>query len=400
MRATALGVAALLLGACRTSPAASPAGGAVKLATTDGSIAVANMDAEIESLETARRDERLTAGRPHALVDLYLARGQFLGRIADYERAEALAEDLVRQAPADPASYLSRAATRSTFHRFPDALADLDRAEELGLRGDRLDSPRAAILQATGRYEEALALRRQLSKARPDLLTLGAEATALGERGETEAAERLFRRAPSGYRDVSPFPVAWLEFQQGLMWMRAGDMARARELFEAARERLPQYAAATGHLGEIEAALGHRDRAIALLGGIAASTDDPDAAGQLARVLAEAGRAAEAAWWREKVAARYEELLARHPQAFADHAAEFWLGAGGGDPHKALALARKNLDLRRTPASYSLVARAELAAGDALGACQAAESALSLGAAMPPLRDLRDQACRLQVTGS
>jgi hypothetical protein len=59
---------------------------------------------------------------------------------------------------------------------------------------------------------------------------------------------------------------------------------------------------------------------------------------------------------RGKAEARYDELLARHPHAFADHAAEFWLTIGG-DPKRALGLARQNLALRQTPRARALVRR-------------------------------------------
>ena len=56
-------------------------------------------------------------------------------------------------------------------------------------------------------------------------------------------------------------------------------------------------------------------------------------------------------------AARYEELVANHPEAFADHAAEFWLAAGA-DPDKALRLAQLNVEVRNTPRARALLAQA------------------------------------------
>jgi hypothetical protein len=47
-------------------------------------------------------------------------------------------------------------------------------------------------------------------------------------------------------------------------------------------------------------------------------------------------------------------LLARHRDAFADHAAEFWLTVGG-DPERALRLALHNLSVRQTPRARALV---------------------------------------------
>lgn len=54
---------------------------------------------------------------------------------------------------------------------------------------------------------------------------------------------------------------------------------------------------------------------------------------------------------------RYDEFMARHPKAFADHAGEFWLGIGT-DPDKTLWLAQMNLEVRKTPLAYDLLSKA------------------------------------------
>src|SRR5262249_18277514 len=73
----------------------------------------------------------------------------------------------------------------------------------------------------------------------------------------------------------------------------------------------------------------------------------------------------------------YDALTARHPEAFADHAARFWLGVGA-DPHKALVLAEKNLAVRPTRAAVALAIDAAISAGDRAAACAGAERALAL----------------------
>ena len=95
------------------------------------------------------------------------------------------------------------------------------------------------------------------------------------------------------------------------------------------------------------------------------SSDDPEYSAQLSRILREAGRVSESRAWRASAAARYDELIVRHPQAFADHAAEFWL-TDNSDPAKALRLARQNLEVRQTPRAYELLSRA-VAASNAAG---------------------------------
>src|SRR5207247_2911751 len=111
----------------------------------------------------------------------------------------------------------------------PAALADLDEAVRRGADPEAAGAARAAVLQAVGRYEEALEVRQRQAALRPTIVTLGALASLAADRGELALADRLFDAAVSSYPDVSPFPVAWVRFQQGTMWMRAGALSQARE---------------------------------------------------------------------------------------------------------------------------------------------------------------------------
>ena len=287
-------------------------------------------------------------------------RGQVLGCIADSERAAAMADELVGQVPTDARSFVTRARMRGVFHRFASALADLDTAAALGGDSVELDAERAAIYQALGRYDEALAIRRLAVDGHADFSALAALAGVYGERGEMDEAERWFAAATRSYRDTSPFPLAILEFQRGKLWMEHDDVRRARAWCDAAVRRLPAYVPAQGHLAELDAALGETAAAIARLRPLALASDDPDYAMQLARILGDIGQTEEAQTWRGKAEARYDELLARHQDAFADHAAEFWLTIGG-DPERALRLARQNLSLRQTPRARALVRRSKRA---------------------------------------
>jgi hypothetical protein len=59
----------------------------------------------------------------------------------------------------------------------------------------------------------------------------------------------------------------------------------------------------------------------------------------------------------ERAATAYELLLARRPEAYADHAAAFFTGVGNR-PQLAVDLASANWNLRDTPRSRSLLAKA------------------------------------------
>jgi tetratricopeptide (TPR) repeat protein len=203
-------------------------------------------------------------------------------------------------------------------------------------------------------------MHRAAAERRPGFETLGALAVLHAERGEVAEAERQFNESRARFRGVSPFGLAQLDFQRGHMWQEQGNLWRAREWFTAAWRRLPAYAPAEGHLAEVEAAQGEPEAAIARLHRLASASDDPDYAAQLAGILSEAGRLEEAGLWRARAEARYDELIAQHPAAFADHAAEFWLTVGG-DPERALRLARQNAEIRPTPRACALLSRAIVA---------------------------------------
>ncbi|HEX9501994.1 MAG TPA: hypothetical protein VGA10_10105 [Thermoanaerobaculia bacterium] len=320
--------------------------------TTDGTIALLNLQAQIDGLEAD-----VTIESRVCRIELIALRGLFLGRIADYERTAEIAEQLVRDTATDGRSFVARARTRSTFHRFTDALDDLDRGEQLSVEIETIDRERAPILQALGRYDEALAILEAAEDRRESFENVAALFGLYAERGKIDTAELLYLESRRRYRGVSPFPLALLDFQLGLMWMNADRLSYARTAFDAARRRVPAYAPAQGHLAEVEAELGEIESAITRLRALAISSDDPDYAAQLARIFGDAGRDDESRHWRRLAAARYDALVASHPEAFADHAAEFWLAAGA-DPEKALRLARMNVEVRKTPRACSLLAQA------------------------------------------
>ena len=337
--------------------------------TTDGSIAVGNLEAQIGGLEKIldRNPTAPNVEQKVGLVSLYLSRAQFLGKLADYDRAEAMANRLVQDSPKDANMLLVRAAVRGALHQYKEALADLDVAQKK-IKDGRVDVARAVILQALGRYDEALALRKQAAKLRETLPSLSALANVHADRGEILEAERLYTEAQYKTRDVSPFPFAFMHLQQGLMWQREGRLARARQFFEAAHERIPAYAPATSHLAAVMAQMGEKAQAIALLKPLVEKSDDPEYAGQLGALMGDAVMI-------ERAKTAFQELMAKHPDAFADHAARFYLAV---DPARAMGPAQRNLQLRQTPDAYQLAIDAALAANDRKVACATADAAMKL----------------------
>jgi tetratricopeptide (TPR) repeat protein len=400
-RGASLFVTLLLVSACKSRAPLEASSGALLLTaesppsqaalpTNDGKLAVRAFRGQIELERKLSGEAMHRKDGGHSLVRLLQTSAQFFGTLEDYDRALELADDLARQDPADPAAHLLRASALASFHRFDEALAEVAEGQRKGADSERADAQRAAIWQAEGLYDQSLPLYEKLLAHGPDAMTVGAAAGSFAEVSDSRASD-LFVRAESSYRDVSPFPVAWLEFQQGLRWEREGQTSRAMAFYRDAVARLPGYAPATGHLAALEAATGALQPGIQRLRELVARSDDPEYVGQLSSLLAQAGEAAEAARFKATAAERFDGLIARHPAAFADHAARFWLSAGG-EPQRALALAHINLKGRATLDAFDLALTAALTAGEKGDACDLAQQAASLTRATPHLRFLIERA--------
>jgi hypothetical protein len=324
-------LAALLL--ARASAAAVP--------TTAGDIALANLD-----LLIARH-----AGDA-AADELWLMRARYLSDYAALERGAAFAD-----APADDVpALLRRARARAAVHRFSAALADLDAAAARGADPALVLRLRAPIRIAQGAAAQWIPILETAAAREPGFASAGALATAYAGAGRFAEADLAFQAALDALDTTSPFPYAWLHFARGTMWAeQAGDPVRGAAHLRSALGYLPQFVAANLHLAEIEAAGGGGSAAEARLARIAGS-GDPEVLALLARLHAAADPARAA---RELGLARerFESLLARQPLTFADHAAEFYLGAGA-DADRAWHLARLNVAERNTPRARQLLERA------------------------------------------
>lgn len=384
--AIAVAIATALLGTVALAPAravaAQAAAGEGDLPplprTTAPSIALRNLDYVI-----ARQAHRLDAvpGDPAALaswLDALLTRVQFLGSfddLVDAERRSTRALEASVDGDSGPSAgaaalRIERARVLAQLHRFDEARAQLDRAAEalvglpeastLRLRR-ALAAERRAIDLATGAASRVLeAAAEEAPRTGPDFESATQLGAALAAVGRREEAEEAYRSALADWDGLTPFAPAWVEFRIGEVWNGEDDV-RARRHFERAVEILPAYVTARVHLAELVAAQDGPDAAFALLEP-ALDSQDPEPAARLAEFAAAAGRD-DAEALRARAGAHWSELLERYPLAFADHGAEFYLGAGA-DPEAALAWARRNLANRATDRARGLVVRAALAAGE------------------------------------
>ena len=323
---------------------------------TSGAIAITNLSASIDSLQL-RRAEGATFENLVALSNLLFLRGDVLGRISDHDRAEVIANEAIASSRDAATALYIRARLAGRFHRFEEAKAALDQALAGGYPRQEIELEKAALLQATGRYEAALILRERPAQYDPGLSTLGALGSLLAEMGRWLAAESSYAAALDADDSVSPLPCSQLLFEWGVSAMRRGDLDRAEAILAELGAVLPAHVPGRGHRAEVALARGQLDLAASLITPLLEISDDPEYRATHAEILAARGdsRAASEA---DRAAVAYELLLARRPEAYADHAAAFFTGIGKR-PRRAVELALANWQLRDTPRSRRLLAKAQ-----------------------------------------
>jgi tetratricopeptide (TPR) repeat protein len=334
--------------------------------THSSQISIHNLDGQID-------DERERGARGEVffrrkLPDSLLERAGYLGTTADFDEADRVSAKNVELEPTDATVLLTRAHVLSALHRFGEALTTLDTATAHKAESDDVRRSRATIFLATGRCAEALTTW----PAMPFSLDMAGRGAMEQRLGHPELAETLFERGRTEFNDISPMKLAWMDFERARAFEREGQTPKARAYLEDALAAFPEYAHAAVHAAAVEPP----DKAIAMLEIVEKRADDPDVFAAHADALRRARRDAEAKVMTERARTRIEEELAKHPEAFADHAARFFLG-GGGDVKRALDLAKAaggRAPSEETLEVWLLAARATGATAEACAAIKAADA--------------------------
>jgi hypothetical protein len=187
---------------------------------------------------------------------------------------------------------------------------------------------------------------------------------AIADDGRPADGAPLMQRAWDALRGPTPFAAAGFLFQWGRIYEEAGETGVARDRYELAWRAVPRHHEAATHYAGTLALTGDRDTAIEVLEGELATqaTPHPETEAALAQLLAQRDPARAHAL---AVSARagWERYIAALPEAFADHAARFYLAPGEmRDPARALVLARLSYAQRPNAQAEALLEQAERAA--------------------------------------
>ncbi len=370
-----------------TAPSVWPIDGTL-FRTTSAGIYLGNLDARIASLES--RLAAGDAGRTEALAAQRYHRYKVRGRLEDADRALDLLATGHREGALSADGQLLYATMLSGLHRFPEAEAVLAAALAAGADANAARNLQADLDVALGRYDRLADDLAADARPSSDFYALAHRADLRVLQGDLAGAERLYLSAQTVYNDVNPVPLAWLHTQMGIAYLRFGRIEDARRFFAAAADRLPGYYLAEEHLAECEALLGDVDAARSRYLRVIAATGNPEFAAALSGLERDAGNVPLADALQALARSGYDDLLRRHPLAYAQHAAEFFIETG--ETAHAHALARENAALRSDFGSLVLLATAAHANGAVDEACAARGRALALGFAAPERAELDSMA--------
>jgi hypothetical protein len=333
---------------------------------TDGEIAVINLESARRRSWTLFWHDPQRLGVAELIIEQEQQAAQFLGDLSALDRLGTLAAQLTHFDARSGRTALIHAQVASMAHRFSEAKSYLAKAAGNGADPEAVNRLGLSIDQARGTcLDVVLEARRRMaerSDSLEDLVPLGALLANLREFAE---ADEVYRNALRAYRDVSPFAVAMVCFQLGLLWgedVPEPQTEKAASWYGRAIDYLPGYAKARVHLSEIYSALGHPAEAEALLIPVV-SSGDPEVCWRLAEAMAALGKFADAEVQIRAACSGFETLLDRHLLAFADHGAEFY-SRSGGDCRRALELAYVNIANRPTLQAFERAYEIAVRAGD------------------------------------
>ena len=319
-------------------------------AATDGEIAVINLESARHQSWSRFWHSPQRPGVVEYIVEQEQMTLQFLSDANALDRLDLLIEQLARIDVEPMRIALIQAQVASTTHRFAEARSYLQEARLYGPLPAAANRLLLSIDQACGdRLDAVLETRRQMaaeSGRLEDLVPLGA---LLADLREFDEADRIYQRALRVYDDVSPFAVAWVCFQLGVLWgelVPESQPSRAEKWYRQAIDYVPGHVKARVHLSEIHLEQRMIGDAEALLIPVLAS-GDPEVDWRLSDVMVAQGKTLERKAYLERAVRGFEALLDKHLLAFADHGAEFFSGSGD-DPDRAFQLARINLANRPT----------------------------------------------------
>jgi hypothetical protein len=331
------------------------------LAFTDGDIAINNHLSSLARLHRIYEEQPKNLIISSSIINGELINSQFLGDYLALDRLSNLSKTLLVNNAKSAEAYIQIAQISATMHQFEIANDYLQKAKKLNGNKQDIEHVELSILQATAKDQgRVLEARKKITLTSGSPEDFVPYAALLADTCQYESANLAYLKALEyKYKNPSPLIPAWICFQLGMLWGELADpknISRASAWYERALSYLPQYTKARIHLAEILMIDGKNELALKMLQPALISTD-PEVSWKIAEVYAKMNQTKVSAQYLLLANTMFTRLLDKYPLAFADHAAEFYMGLGK-NPHKAYELALLNFQNRPTVRAAKLLQNA------------------------------------------
>ena len=336
-------------------------------------------DARVRASQLLLRRNPLDARAFHRLGDAYIQKARETGDAKYFALAEEALRKSLAIAPQSSGALRHLAYVLYSRHAFVEAAAEAAKAIAL----DPADSHALGVLGdaqlEVGQYAEAEATYQRMATLDEDLYALSRRSGLKSLRGDVEGAiadlERAIVEGRAAGRPAES--LAWAQWQLATEHWNVGRLEAAEAGYQAALATYPRYHRALVGLGHVRAAQARFTEAVALYQEAIGIIPQPDYVAMLGDVLTKMGRAEEARRQYELV--EYIGRLSELNQVLYNRElATFYLDHDT-KLDVALALARRELDVRRDVYAQDLLAWALYKNGQPEPARAAMTEALRLG---------------------
>ena len=300
-------------------------------------------------------------------VSLYTERARLTGNYDDYAKAQVLLDTATARRNKTSFPCLAHAKLHYALHRLQAASDALDAcpvtADPVEIAGLRAD-----IAFYSAHYREAEDLYRALVNqvgTTPQYIRLAMLRNKMGSPGEAAA---LLEAAEKRYHGGSATMKAWFKLQRGLIAWDRGDVGEALALYNVASDELAGWWLIDEQIAEAKRLNGDTAAAQALYESVIRRNGLPEHMDELARLLREGTTPESATEWIKRAETIYRERLNAFPEASVGHAVDHFLQFGS--PAEALALARRNAELRPYGDAQVALAAALFRSGQAAAAAE------------------------------
>lgn len=315
----------------------------------------------------------------HRLGDAYIQKARETGDMSYFDLAERALTKSITIAPGNAGALRHLAYVSSSRHDFERAVAQAARALELDPGDGDAHGVHGDALLELGRYDEAEAAYARMMTAKGDLASYSRRSGLKNLHGDADGSMADLRRAiDAGLAEGQPREsIAWARWQLGAEHFAVGDLKPAEARYLEALETYPGYYRALAGLAQVRAAQQRYPEAIDLYRRALGVIPWPEYAAALGDLYTRLGRPAEAK--QQYALVEYIGRVSALNRVLYNRALVYFYADHGLKPAEALALARREIEVRKDIYAHDALAWALYGDGKAADAVGPMMEALRLG---------------------